>query len=305
MDYADIKGTYVALPTFFKGPENEPDAELDVDAIREHVSNLIEKGVDGLVPCGTTGESPTLDYQEHLDVIRHVVEEAKGRVPVVAGTGSNSTREAVDLTTEAARLGADASLQITPYYNKPTQEGLFKHFGTIAGASKIPLWLYDIKGRTGTQFHPSTVARLAVNFPNIKALKDGNGSDDWTDHAIALTHEERPEFVFLSGDDARTIKLIDMGAKGVISVDANVDPEARKRSVDLALDGRMVKARSVHETLAPLTAALFAETNPAPVKEALYLMNPGLSPFVRLPLVMVQNETRAKLMSVLEDLKLI
>ncbi len=269
-----IKGSIVALVT----PMN-PDGSLNKAALQELVEFHIEQGSDAIVAVGTTGESATLDYEEHCQVIGWVVEQAKGRLPVIAGTGSNCTREAIELTQKAKDLGADACLLVTPYYNKPTQEGLYRHFKAIAEAVAIPQILYNVPSRCGCDLLPETVARLAV-IDNIVGIKEACADP------VARAREIRklcPDFAIYSGDDASARQLCLEGGAGVISVTANVAPRLMHQMIAAALVGDAERAASLDERLAGLHRALFLESNPIPVKWALNAM--GLIPDgIRLPL---------------------
>ena len=266
-----FQGSIVALVTPFR------DGKVDEKKLRELALWHIKEGTNGIVPVGTTGESPTLSHKEHERVIEIIVETAGGKVPVIAGTGSNSTEEAISLTRFAKKTGADAALMVTPYYNKPTQEGLFRHYQKVAGEVSIPIILYNVPGRTGVALSPETVARLS-KIPNIVGIKEATGSMDQTSHILSLCG-----ITVLSGDDSLTLPLMALGAKGVISVVANIMPKLNAEMVELALEGNYVKARAIHNRLFGLCRALFFETNPIPVKAAMGHL--GLcSSEVRLPL---------------------
>ncbi len=268
-----FEGIYVAIPTPFKG------GEVDKRALKEHVNFLIESGVDGIVPCGTTGESATLSYKEHEEVIALTIEEAKGKVKVVAGTGSNSTKEAIELTKFAYRAGADGALLITPYYNKPNQEGLYLHFKAVAEAVPIPIVLYNVPSRTGVNMLPETVARLS-EIDNIVAVKEATGSTSVATEIINLTEGK---IEVLSGDDLTFFPLLTVGAKGVISVTANVVPEKMVKMYRAFKEGRWEEASEIHRELYDLSKVLFIDTNPIPVKTALSMMGRMEKEF-RLPL---------------------
>ncbi len=268
-----FEGIYVAIPTPFKG------GEVDKRALKEHVNFLIESGVDGIVPCGTTGESATLSYKEHEEVIALTIEEAKGKVKVVAGTGSNSTKEAIELTKFAYRAGADGALLITPYYNKPNQEGLYLHFKAVAEAVPIPIVLYNVPSRTGVNMLPETVARLS-EIENIVAIKEATGSTSVATEIINLT---KGKIEVLSGDDLTFFPLLTVGAKGVISVTANVVPEKMVKMYRAFKEGRWEEASEIHRELYDLSKVLFIDTNPIPVKTALSMMGRMEKEF-RLPL---------------------
>ncbi|HEU5202177.1 MAG TPA: 4-hydroxy-tetrahydrodipicolinate synthase, partial [Nitrospira sp.] len=260
----------------------------------------IKNGTNGIVPCGTTGESATLTHEEHHRVVKLSVEVAKRRVPVIAGTGSNSTDEAISLTKHAKEAGADGALLITPYYNKPTQEGLYRHYKAVAEAVEIPQILYNIPSRTGVNMLPATVARLAV-MKNIVGIKEGSGSVQQASE-IAQTCGDR--LIVLAGDDALTLPMMAVGAKGVITVTANVMPREMAQLVASFLAGRIEEARQLHFKLSPLFAALFYETNPIPVKEALGMMG-KIDPELRLPLCAMGTDNRNQLARVMKEMRLI
>lgn len=266
-----FKGSYVALITPFK------NGKVDYPALRRLVDFQIQAGTSGIVPCGTTGESPTLTHDEHKDVIAATVEAAAGRVPVIAGTGSNSTDEAVELTQFAQKARASAVLSVVPYYNKPTQEGMYQHFSAIASKSSIPIILYNIPGRCGAGLTPKTIARLA-QIETIVGVKESTGSMDQTTEILSLCDIE-----ILSGDDSLTLPLMSLGAVGVISVFANIFPDELAAMVRSFLAGRIEEARKIHYRIFSLCRTLFIETNPIPVKEAMKIMNLD-SGEMRLPL---------------------
>ena len=264
------------------------DGKFDEAAYRDLIEFHIENGTRGIVPCGTTGESATLSHEEHLEVIASCVDAVKGRVPVVAGTGSNSTAEAVKLTRGAKEAGADAALLITPYYNKPPQQGLYDHYRTVAESVDIDIVVYNCPGRTGVSISPQTLIRLA-DIPNIVAVKDATGDSDWTTEVAMGT-----DLVILSGDDTMTLPLMPLGAAGVISVTANVMPREVARLCGLAAGGKWGEAREVHEKLYRLTKLLFIESNPVPVKAALEMMG-RIGPELRQPLSVLGDANRALL----------
>jgi 4-hydroxy-tetrahydrodipicolinate synthase len=268
-----LQGCITAIVTPFK-----ESGAVDFDALESLVEEQIAAGVQGLVPCGTTGESPTLSHEEHREVVRRVVERARQRVAVVAGCGSNSTEEALSLTRFAAEVGADASLQVVPYYNKPTPEGLFRHFEAIARATPLPLVLYNIPGRTGVNMTPQTIARLA-KIETVVAVKEAAGSLDQVSEILDLC-----EIDVFSGDDSLTLPMLAVGAVGVISVASNVAPREVAALCDHFRAGRWAEALALHRRLFPLVKALFCETSPGPVKAALALMGRG-NGLLRLPLV--------------------
>jgi 4-hydroxy-tetrahydrodipicolinate synthase len=256
-------GTHTAIVTPFR------NGQLDEAALKKLVDYQFAGGVQGVVPCGTTGESPTLDYDEHERVIQLTVEYAAGRGLVMAGTGSNSTREAVELTQEAEAAGANAALLVAPYYNKPTQEGLFRHFKEIAANTQLPIMLYSIPGRCGIEIGLETVVRLAEACPNIRAIKEAGGNPDRVSQMKMLLPAE---FEVLSGDDSLTLPFMSVGGVGVVSVAGNLIPGEMNQMVQAALAGRWEEARSIHERFNPLFSAfLKLSTNPIPIKTAMAL----------------------------------
>lgn len=289
-----FSGSLVAIVTPFR------NGRVDERALAELIEFQIANGTDGIVPCGTTGESATLTHHEHQRVVEFTVEVVNKRVSVIAGSGSNSTDEAIALTKHAKTSGADAALLITPYYNKPTQEGLFQHYKAVAQAVDLPLVLYNIPGRTSVNMLPSTVARLAT-FPNIVAIKEGSGSVGQVSELLALCGDR---ITVLSGDDALTLPMMAIGAKGVITVTANLVPGEMAAMVDAGLEGRFDAAKSLHYKLHPLFTALFYETNPIPVKEALAMMG-KIDGELRLPLCPMAPDNRTKLSQVLKEYNLI
>ena len=289
-----FSGSIVAIVTPFR------NGKLDERAFGDLIEWQIANGTNGIVPCGTTGESATLTHDEHHRVVRLTVEVAKGRVPVIAGTGSNSTGEAISLTRHAKDAGADGALLITPYYNKPTQEGLYRHYKAVAEAVDMPLVLYNIPGRTGVNMLPATVARLAV-MKNIVGIKEGSGSVQQASD-IAQTCGDR--LTVLSGDDPLTLPMMAVGAKGVITVTANVMPKEMAQLVASFQAGRIDEARRIHFALSALFAALFYETNPIPVKEALGMMG-KIDPELRLPMCAMSADNRNQLTRVLKEMRLI
>jgi 4-hydroxy-tetrahydrodipicolinate synthase len=285
-----FSGTITALITPFK------NGEVDVEALEGLVEFQIEQGVNGLVPCGTTGETPALSEEEDRVVVETVVRVAAGRVPVVAGTGSNSTEMAIKYTKMAKEVGADGSLQVAPYYNKPTQEGLFRHFATIAESTDLPLILYNIPGRTSVTISAETMARLA-EIPNIVGVKDSTLSMNMISDIKRGCGEE---FDILSGDDPMTLPLIALGGVGVISVASNVAPGAVSDMVGALLEGDWERGRELHYELLPLFRALFVETNPIPVKTAASLL--GLcSDEMRLPMIPLSGENLRTLQRAMEE----
>jgi 4-hydroxy-tetrahydrodipicolinate synthase len=284
-------GCGTALVTPFR-----QDGTLDETALRRIVQRQIEGGIDFLVPCGTTGESPTLTREEHLRTVAITVEECrKQAIPVLAGAGGYNTREVVELARACQALGADGILSVTPYYNKPTQEGLFQHYSAIAAALDIPVVVYSVQGRTGVNVEPATLARLA-EVPGIVAVKEASGN---VSQQAAIIQRVPPRFLVLSGDDALTLPLIALGGRGVVSVVSNVVPAEVVRLTHLAMEGDFAGAREVQRSLFPLMEALFIESNPMPVKAALAML--GLvEPVYRLPMISPKPETVAKIGQVLE-----
>jgi 4-hydroxy-tetrahydrodipicolinate synthase len=290
-----FQGSIVALVTPFR------NGKVDEAKLRELVDFHAAQGTDAIVPCGTTGESPTLTHDEHKRVVEIVVEAARGRLPIVAGTGSNSTAEAIDLTAHAKKAGAAAALVVNPYYNKPTQEGLYRHFRAIAEAVDIPMLVYNIAGRTAVNVETDTLARLAKDCPNIVGVKEASGSLDQMTQVILACG---PEFSVLSGDDNITLPLMSVGGRGVISVIANLVPRDTAEMTHAALAGDWKLARDLHLRLFPLSRAMFIETNPIPVKEAMAMLG-MLEPEYRLPMCRMAEANRQKLKAVLEQLNLL
>lgn len=271
-----IKGSIVALvsPMF-------EDGTIDYDSYRNLIEMHIAAGTNAIVAVGTTGESPTVDYDEHNELVRVAVETAGGRIPVIAGTGSNSTKEAIELSAYAASVGADATLQVVPYYNKPTQEGLFQHFKAISDAVDIPIILYNVPGRTVADLKNDTVLRL-LELPNIIGLKDATGDLGRASELLSRLPKDR-EFAIYSGNDDSALALMLMGGAGVISVTANVAPELMSRMCAMALANDVMGAREINDRLMPLHKELFCEPNPIVLKWALHRMG-LIPPGIRLPL---------------------
>jgi 4-hydroxy-tetrahydrodipicolinate synthase len=288
-------GTYTALVTPFQNDR------IDEAAFARLVEGQIAGGITGIVPVGTTGESATLDHAEHNRVIELGVKAANGRCKVIGGTGSNSTAEAISLTVEAEKLGCDGALLVAPYYNKPSQEGLYRHFGKIAEATKLPIILYSIPARCGIEISVEVTARLAKAYPNIVAIKEAGGT---VERVSALRAVLPPEFTILSGDDSLTLPFMAAGAEGVISVASNVIPGDIVAMVNAALSGNFSKARAMHHRLYPLFKDLFIEPNPVPAKYALALRG-EMRADVRLPLCEMGEATRAKLEATLRQLQII
>ncbi len=290
------RGLYTALVTPFR------QGKIDEPAFRALIERQIAAGVDGIVPVGTTGESPTLSHSEHSEVIRLAVEAAAGRVQVVAGTGSNATAEAIEMTQEAERMGADGTLQVCPYYNKPSQEGVYRHFRTIAEATSLPILLYSIPGRCGIEIAVETVARLAQDCPNIVAVKEAGGS---VERVNQLAKALPADFAILSGDDGLTVPFISCGAQGLVSVTSNLAPAVMKQLVDAALSGDGAAALALQKKYYPLMKGLMSlDTNPVPIKAAL-AMRGEMEGEIRLPLVALDEAKRSRLRDLLERFNLL
>lgn len=287
-----FEGTYTAIVTPFNR-----NGEVDYERYRELIERQIEGGVDGIVPVGTTGESPTLDTREHLRVIETTVDACDSRVQVIAGTGANSTAEAIELTLRAKELGVDASLQVTPYYNKPSQEGLYRHFSTIADLG-LPVVLYNVPGRSGREIAIDTVERLAKHT-SVVAIKEAGGS---VDRVSAIRNV--CDLAVLSGDDALTLPMMSVGAVGVISVASNVIPQPMTDMVHNVLEGQMGDAIALHRRYYPLFCDLFIETNPVPVKAALAMMG-LIEEEYRLPLCSMDAQKKEQLAATLRALDLL
>ncbi|MCX5633876.1 MAG: 4-hydroxy-tetrahydrodipicolinate synthase [Phycisphaerae bacterium] len=284
-----FSGSMVALITPFDS------GEVDFNTLDELVQFHLKSGTDGIVPTGTTGESPTLSHPEHRQVIERVVKAVGGKIPVIAGTGSNSTAEAIELTAFAKKVGADASLQVTPYYNKPTQEGFYQHFATIAQEVDLPMILYNIPGRCGAGLTPATVARLA-KIENIVAIKEATGQLDFASEVANLC-----DITILSGDDSLTLPIASVGGKGVISVVANVVPADVKAMTDLILEGDFVSARKWHNKLFKLSKTMLSlATNPIPVKAAMAMLGMA-SEEMRLPMTPLDDSQKEILRKLLKD----
>jgi 4-hydroxy-tetrahydrodipicolinate synthase len=288
-------GCGTALVTPFR-----KDLSLDEDAMRRLVRRQIAGGVNFLVPCGTTGESPTLSHEEHLRVVAITLEEAKGKMPVLAGAGGYDTRTVIEMAREAERMGADGILSVTPYYNKPTQEGLYHHFKAIAAAISLPIILYNVPPRTNVNIDPATLRRLS-EIENIIGVKEASGNISQITQVIQQVPEE---FLVLSGDDAITLPLAAMGGRGIISVASNEIPAEMTRLAQLCLAGNFAEARVMQRKWLPLLEVNFIETNPTPVKAAMAEMG-LLEPVFRLPLVPPRTENLAKIRAVLESLALL
>lgn len=290
-----LRGSIVAIVTPFSSRNGK--GGVDEKAYRDLIEFHIKNGTSGIVPCGTTGESATLSVEEHERVIELTVQQVKGRIPVIAGTGSNSTAEAVMLTTHAAAAGAGASLQVAPYYNRPTQKGLYEHFKAIADAVAIPIILYNIASRTGVNIEPETMARLASDCRNIAGVKEASGNLEQMARIKLLCP---PDFALLSGDDSLTLPVLSIGGTGVISVVANIVPADTSALVAAFEKGNIKKAQDLHYKLLPLIKAMFIETNPIPVKTAMGLLG-MCEPALRLPMCPMSAENLDRLKKTLED----
>ncbi|MDR1945917.1 MAG: 4-hydroxy-tetrahydrodipicolinate synthase [Desulfovibrio sp.] len=287
-----LQGAYTALITPFR------NGKVDEDAFRRHIETQINEGIDGLVPCGTTGESATLSHEEHREVIRICIDQARGRVPVVAGAGSNNTREAEDLVRFAHEAGADAVLLITPYYNKPSQEGLYAHFKALDAAAPIPAVLYNVPGRTGVSIDPGTMARIHKNLNNVIGIKEATGNLIQVSDIIEQCGEE---FTLLSGDDFTVLPILAVGGKGVISVVSNIAPRAVHDMCAAWFAGDAAEAKRLHYKLTPLCRACFLETNPVPVKTALGLLGRIEDAAPRLPLAPLVPANEDKLRTIMRS----
>ncbi len=291
-----FKGSYVALVTPFK------NGKVDEARLKWLVDFHVAHQTDGLVPCGTTGESPTLSHTEHRRVVELVIRQARGRLPVLAGAGSNSTAETIELTRHAEKSGAQGVLLVVPYYNKPTPEGLYAHFKTVARSTTLPIILYNIPGRSVISLPVDVVARLAKDCRNIVGLKESSGSMDYTSRLFSLVSPVR--FTVLSGDDSLTLPLMSLGAKGVISVAANIAPSAVAELCRMMEVGNVERAQTLHRQLFPLIRALFFETNPIPVKAAMSSLKLCRDE-LRLPLLPMSAEPRRQLMAAMKGCPLL
>jgi 4-hydroxy-tetrahydrodipicolinate synthase len=288
-------GTYTAIVTPFR------NGRLDEAALKSLIQLQIKGGVDGIVPVGTTGESPTVDYEEHNHIISLAVRFADGRIRVIAGTGGNSTSEAIFLTRHAEKAGADGSLQVAPYYNKPTQQGLFEHFREVARSTRLPILLYSIPGRCGVEIGVETIRRLAASCKNIVGIKEAGGN---ADRVSQIRAECGHNFTILSGDDALTLPFMSVGAQGVISVASHLIPKEISKMVKAYAAGRHKEALAIHENYYDLFRDLFIETNPVPVKSALAMMG-VIHEEYRLPLVPMAKENKARLRATLKRYRLV
>ena len=291
-----FRGSIVAIVTpFCAGGAKE--LVVDEQKLRDLIEFHIKNGTFGIVPCGTTGESATLSFEEHDRVIEITIEQVKKRIPVIAGTGSNSTQEAIMLTRHAAKVGADASLQVSPYYNRPTQKGLYEHFKAIAESVNIPIILYNIASRTGVNIEPETIAKLAHDCKNIVGVKEASGNLDQMSRIKQLCGQN---FDLISGDDSLTLPILSVGGTGVISVVANIVPKDVANLVAEFEKGNLKKTQEIHYKLLPLIKAVFLETNPIPVKTAMGLLG-MCEPDLRLPMCAMLPENLEKLKKVLKD----
>lgn len=291
-----LEGSYVALVTPF-----DREGRLDEDGYRRLIQLQIKAGTRGLVPCGSTGEAATLMHEEYRRAIEIACAESRGEVPVIAGVGTNATWKAVESAREAESLGADGLLVLAPYYNKPTQEGIFQHVKAVARESRLPIVFYNIPSRTGVNAAPKTIARMAKELPTVVAVKEAAGSLDQVSEILTLC---KSGFTVLSGDDSLTVPMMSVGARGVISVVANIAPKATQALCEAALKGDYKRAAALHLKLFPLIKALFVETNPIPVKAALSLMG-QCRPEPRLPLTPLSPEHRPALKKALKEFNLI
>lgn len=285
-----FQGSYVAIVTPFK------NGQVDKDKFKELIEFQIANGTVGIIPCGTTGESATLSYEEHEELIELAVKTAKKRVKIIAGTGSNNTAEAIHLTKFAEKSGSDGALLVSPYYNKPTQKGLYLHFKAVADSVKIPLILYNIQSRTGVNIEPATIKKIATDCKNVVAVKEASGSLDQMSQIKALC----PNIDLLSGDDALTLPLLSIGGVGVISVVANIVPKDVADMVSAYLSGNTQKAKELHYKLQPLTKAMFIETNPIPIKTAMGILG-MCGPELRLPMCAIEEANKSKVDKALKD----
>ena len=295
MDLKYLNGSMCALVTPFE------DLKVDEEGLRQNIEFQIKNKSAGLVPCGSTGESAALNSDEHKQVVEITVDAANSKIPVIAGTGSNSTQEALELTRHAHDCGASAVLMISPYYNKPTQEGLYQHYKTIATNVDIPIILYNIQSRTAVNIEPETIARLA-KLDNVIGVKEASGNLNQVSKIIYLTRDE--DFIITSGDDSLTLPMMSLGGIGVISVTANILPKQMAELVENCANGNMKEAMQIHYELLPLLEVLFCETNPGPIKFAMNEL--GMAAGIpRLPLVEITKQSKEKVGKVLEDMGLL
>jgi 4-hydroxy-tetrahydrodipicolinate synthase len=291
----EYTGALTALVTPFK------NGTIDEQAYRDFIEWQIESGINGVVPCGTTGESATLSHNEHKEVIRICIDQVKGRVPVIAGSGSNNTAEAIELTRYAKTAGADAALMITPYYNKPTQEGLIAHFKAIAHEVSMPFIVYNVPGRTGTNLLPKTLGRMATEIPEVVGVKEATADLKQAAEIVEICGED---FILLSGDDFTILPFLALGGKGVISVISNIEPAKVSQMCAACRENNWKQARSLFYDLSPLTRAMFLESNPIPVKTAAAMMG-KMEPTLRLPMYPLSKDHTLELETLLKQRKLI
>ncbi|MFW6177638.1 MAG: 4-hydroxy-tetrahydrodipicolinate synthase [Desulfohalobiaceae bacterium] len=284
-------GAYTALVTPFRGDK------VDEDTFRQHIEWQIQQGIHGLVPCGTTGESATLSHEEHKQVIKICIEQTRGRVPILAGAGSNNTREAIELTRFAKQAGADGGLLITPYYNKPTQAGLFAHYQAIAQEVSLPMVVYNVPGRTGSNLLPQTLAKMDREIPEVVGVKEASGNIKQVSEMIEFCSKD---FTVLAGEDFIVLPLLAQGGKGVISVVSNIAPDKMSSLCSSHASQDRQRCLQLHYELAPLCRAMFLETNPIPVKTALHLMG-RMHMELRLPLTQMQEENLEQLRQTLQQ----
>lgn len=296
----DIRGTYTAMVTPFRGENAD---EVDYSGFRKNIKFQLDSKVEGIVPLGTTGESPTLTHEEKTRIIELAVREAKGKAVVLVGTGSYSTKQTVEATKQAKELGADAALIVTPYYNKPTNEGIYRHFKAVSDSADIPVVVYNIQGRTGKNIEMPTLKKIA-GLRNIAAVKEASGNVSQIMDVISDICDVKKDFSVMSGDDALTFPLMALGGKGVVSVVANIVPAEVKQMVDSAAAGDYKKAREIHYRLMPLFKNAFIETNPIPIKEAMEMMGMPAGK-CRLPLCELMPDNRKKLEETLRQLRLL
>ncbi len=290
-----LAGAFSALITPFK------NGKIDEEAYREFIEWQIVSGIDGLVPCGTTGESTTLSHAEHKQAIKICVEQTQKRVPIIAGTGSNNTTEAIELTEFAKEIGVEAVLTITPYYNKPTQDGMIAHFKAVADAVSIPFFVYNVPSRTGVNILPKTLATMQKTVPELVGIKEATGSMQQASDIIELCGDD---FILLSGDDFSVLPLLSVGGKGVISVVSNIMPNEMSSLCSSFTKGDIATAQKLHYKLAPLCRAMFMQTNPIPVKTALSMME-KIEEEMRLPLLAMSEEYKERLRKILQEAGLI
>ncbi len=290
-----FSGSYVALVT----PWTKDLSRIDFGALKELIDWHVESGTDGILPAGTTGESATLSHKEQEELITQTVKLVNGRCKVLAGAGSNNTAESVSLARHAKAAGADSALVITPYYNRPTPEGLFRHFGTVAENCDLPIMIYNVPSRTGTNILPDTVARINRDFPNVCAIKEASGVVDQSSQIISLTKMD-----VMSGDDSLALPIMSVGGTGVVSVIANIAPAETHQLCAAALKGDYARARELHHKLLPIMKACFVETNPGPVKAALRMMG-RIGGHMRLPMVEPKPESEKAIMDALRKVGLV